>query len=77
MKLIAAREDIDLPPDVAMEASVGVGSICGELGLEVELRICLPGVPRAQTDLLLEQSRKLCPYSNAIQGNVPVRLVVA
>jgi lipoyl-dependent peroxiredoxin len=77
MKAVAAQEGIALPSDVSVEASVGVGPISEGLGIEVELRISLPGVPRVETDLLVDRSHTLCPYSNAINGNVPVRLVVA
>ena len=46
-------------------------------GIEVELRIYLPGLPRAEADLLVEKSHAVCPYSNATRGNVSVRLVLA
>jgi len=32
---------------------------------EVELRIGLPGLPRAEADVLVEKSHAACPYSNA------------
>jgi osmotically inducible protein OsmC len=44
---------------------------------EVELRICLPGLPRAEADVLVEQSHAARPYSNATRDNVSVRLVFA
>jgi lipoyl-dependent peroxiredoxin len=77
LKIVAGQEGIALPPDVSVEASVGVGPISSGFGIEIELRIELPGVPRAETDLLVRKSHALCPYSIAIQGNVPERLVVA
>src|ERR1700731_3663743 len=77
MRLVAGREGIALPADSEVEANVGVGSTPRGFGIEVELRICLPGLPRAEADLLVEKSHALCPYSNVVRGNVSVRLVFA
>src|ERR1700678_241681 len=77
MRLIAGRESVTLPRNTEVEASVGVGPTPRGFGIEVELRICLPGLPRAEADLLVEKSHALCPYSNAMCGNVAVRLVLA
>jgi lipoyl-dependent peroxiredoxin len=77
MRLVAGREGIDLPISTEVEASVGVGQAPGGFGIEVELRISLPGLPRAEVDSLVEKSDALCPYSNAVHGNVFVRLVLA
>ena len=77
MKYVAGREGIALPADTEVEAGVGVGTIPRGFGIEVELRIRLPGLPRAEADLLVEKSHAVCPYSNATRGNVPVRLVLA
>jgi osmotically inducible protein OsmC len=76
MRLVAERESIVLPTDTAVEASVGVGPIPRGFGVEVELRISLPGLPRAESDLLVEKSHTLCPYANATRGNIAVRLVL-
>ena len=77
MRLVAGRDDIEFPTGAEVEASVGVGPAAQGFGIEVELRIYLPGLPRAQADLLVEKSHVLCPYSNAMCGNVAVRLVLA
>jgi lipoyl-dependent peroxiredoxin len=77
MRLVARREGIALPPETEVEASVGVGPIPQGFGIEVELRISLPGLPRAETDSLLEKAHAMCPYSNATRDNVAVRLVIA
>jgi lipoyl-dependent peroxiredoxin len=76
MRYVAGREGVALPADTQVEASVGVGQIPCGFGIEVELRIFLPGLPRAEADLLVEKSHAACPYSNATRGNVSVRLVL-
>ena len=77
MRVVAGRDDIELPTGAEVEASVGVGPAAQGFGIEVELRIYLPGLTRAEADLLVEKSHVLCPYSNAMCGNVAVRLVLA
>ena len=77
MRLIAAREGIAIPRNAEVEADVGVGPTSQGFGVEVELRIYLPGLPRAEADLLVEKSHAVCPYSNATRGNVSLRLVLA
>jgi lipoyl-dependent peroxiredoxin len=70
MRVVAGRYDIELPTGAEVEASVGVGPAAQGFGIEV-------GLPRAEADLLVEKSHVLCPYSNAMCGNVAVRLVLA
>jgi len=41
MRIVAGREDIELPADTEVEASVGVGPAAHGFGIEVELRIYL------------------------------------
>ena len=76
MRYVAGREGVALPTDTEVEAGVGVGTIPRGFGIEVELRIRLPGLPQAEADLLVEKSHAMCPYSNATRGNVSVRLVL-
>jgi osmotically inducible protein OsmC len=77
MKYVAGQEGIAFPTDTEVEASVGVGRTPPGFGIEVELRIGLPGLPRAEADVLVEKSHAACPYSNATRDNVSVRLVLA
>jgi Ohr subfamily peroxiredoxin len=77
MRLVAGREGIDLPASTEVEASVAVGAAVRGFAIEVELRIGLPGIPRAEADSLVEKSDALCPYSDAVHGNISVRLVLA
>jgi Ohr subfamily peroxiredoxin len=77
MKFVASCDGTALPPDTAVEVTVGVGFIPRGFGMEVELRINLPGLDRAEADSLVEEARTVCPYSNATRGNIPLRLVLA
>jgi lipoyl-dependent peroxiredoxin len=77
IKSAAARNGVVLPADTEVEATVAVGPVDEGFGLEVELRITLPGIPRAEADSLVERAHRMCAYSNATRGNIPVRLVLA
>jgi Ohr subfamily peroxiredoxin len=77
MKFVAAREKIAIPADASIEGSVGIGPIPTGFGIEVELKISLPGVPRDQARTLVDKAHVVCPYSNATRGNIDVKLTLA
>ena len=76
MKYVAARDTLAIPPEVAVEATVGIGPIPQGFGLEVELRIALPGLSEREAESLINKAHVVCPYSNATRGNIVVRLVL-
>src|ERR1700681_2100312 len=43
-------------------------------GLKVELKVSLPGADKQKVQALVEDAHKICPYSRATRGNVPVTL---
>ena len=60
-----------------VKATVGIGPRSeGGFGLDVQLDVSLPGVPREEAQALVEKAHQVCPYSNATRNNVPVRLNV-
>ena len=77
MKFVAAREKIALPADVSVEGKVGIGAIPTGFGIEVELRISLPGMERDKAQAVVDAAHIVCPYSNATRGNIEVSLTVA
>lgn len=77
LKLVAGREKVALPADTRIEGSVGIGPIADGFGIEVELKVSLPGISREQAQSLVEQANGVCPYSNATRGNIDLTLTVA
>ncbi len=66
-----------VPDDAAVTATVGIGPRSeGGFGIDVQLDVALPGVPREQAQALVGKAHQICPYSNATRNNVPVRLNV-
>lgn len=76
MKFVAAKEKIALPADVSIEGNVGIGAIPTGFGIEVELKIALPGLAREQAEDLVQKAHIVCPYSNATRGNIDVTLTI-
>jgi osmotically inducible protein OsmC len=76
MKFVAGQQKIALPTDTTVEGSVGIGQIPAGFGIEVELKISLPGMPRAEAEALVQKAHTVCPYSNATRGNIDVTLTV-
>ena len=76
MKFVAAQQKIALPADTAIEGIVGIGAIPDGFGIEVELKISLPGMEREAAETLVEKAHKVCPYSNATRGNIDVVLTL-
>lgn len=74
MKFVAARDKLNIPADVSVEGSVGIGPIPTGFGIEVELRISLPGLAAEEANTLIERAHIVCPYSNATRGNIDVKL---
>ena len=73
----AKEKNIVLPPDLAVDAEVDLGSGEGGFFLQARLRISLPGVPREQGQALIEAAHQLCPYSRMSRGNIDVTLALA
>jgi Ohr subfamily peroxiredoxin len=77
MKFVAGQNKQTLPADTQVTAEVGIGpNDAGGFGLDIELRVSLPGLDKADAQALVDKAHHVCPYSNATRNNVPVRLTV-
>ena len=74
MKFVAGRDKLPMPADTSVEGVVGIGQIPQGFGIEVELRISLPGMNDEQAEQLIARAHQVCPYSNATRGNIDVTL---
>jgi len=74
MKFVAARDKLKISPDVSVEGTVGIGAIPTGFGIEVTLKISLPGVSADEAQTLVDRAHIVCPYSNATRGNIDVTL---
>ena len=78
MKAVAAQGGgVKVPADASVTSTVGIGPRSeGGFGLDIDLQVSLPGIPRADAEALVQKAHHVCPYSNATRGNVDVKLSV-
>lgn len=76
MKAVAAGQKLSVPADVSITSDVGIGPITGGFGIQVAMRISLPGMDRAAAEALIAAAHQVCPYSNATRGNIDVSLTL-
>jgi lipoyl-dependent peroxiredoxin len=63
--------------EVEVVAEVGLGrNDSGGFVLSAALAITVTGVDQKKAEELVESAHKICPYSNAIRGNVDVGIIV-
>ena len=77
LKFVAGKQKVALPTTATVSARIGIGQIPTGFGIEAELTIAAPGVPRETLEALVAQAHVVCPYSNATRGNIDVALVIA
>jgi Ohr subfamily peroxiredoxin len=78
LKLVGSKRKIDIAADASVSATVGIGpNGHGGFGLVVQLSAGLPGVEQTTAEQLVAEAHQICPYSNAIRGNVDVHIVIA
>ncbi|WP_159991799.1 organic hydroperoxide resistance protein [Pelistega ratti] len=66
-------------PVQSSKTSVGVGlgqKPDGAFSLDLDITIEVSGLSQEQAQALIERAHQVCPYSNAVRGNVDVRLHV-
>ncbi len=74
MRFAASSEKLGtVPAEATVTSSVGIGGRDeGGFGLNVSLEVSMPGVDRAVAEKIMERGHFICPYSNAIKGNLTV-----
>ena len=76
MILVARRMKVSTA-GARVTARVGLGMFeAGRFGMEVELVVMLPELDQEQAEQLVTATHKVCPFSNAVNGNIDVKLTV-
>jgi len=76
LKAVGAAQKLKVPDDVSITSEVGIGPIPAGFGIQVAMKISLPGFERAAAEALVAAAHQVCPYSNATRGNIDVTLTV-
>src|SRR5580704_12316079 len=64
--------------DVKVTAEVGLSrNESGGFVLSAALAVTVTGVDQKKAEELVESAHKICPYSNAIRGNVEIGIIVS
>ena len=73
---VAARRAKVEPGEVAIDSEVSLSpNSQGGFDLSVGLNVTLPGIAEEDQAIdLVRAAHKVCPYSNATRGNIPVEL---
>lgn len=65
------------PAKSSTTVGVGIGQKAdGAFGLDLDITITVEGLTVDEARTLIEKAHAVCPYSNAVRGNVDVRLHV-
>lgn len=79
MKAVSAKQKVALPAEVSITTEVGIGPHAnkpGAFGIQVAMKISVPGMERAALEELVKTAHEVCPYSNATRGNIDVTLTI-
>jgi peroxiredoxin, Ohr subfamily len=73
LRFYAGQKKVAVPDDTTVTVTVGIGprEDVG-FGLDVGIKVSLPGVDRAVAEDLVAGGHKVCPYSHAISGTLNV-----
>ena len=73
MRHYAASQKIEVPDDAAVTVEVGIGPRDDTgFGLDVEIKVSLPGMDRDVAQSLIEGGHEVCPYSHATGGTLKI-----
>ncbi|WP_312804714.1 organic hydroperoxide resistance protein [Agrobacterium cavarae] len=78
LRVVAGKEKVKLPDDTAVTASVGVGprEDGGGFGIDVSLKVNIPGLDKAAAEDLVKKAHIVCPYSHALRTSTEVPVSV-
>lgn len=72
----AAKMNVALPADTAVDAEVDLGTTNDAYFLQARLNVSLPGLDREIAQAVIEAAHQTCPYSKATRGNIGVSITV-
>ncbi|WP_300033435.1 organic hydroperoxide resistance protein [uncultured Roseobacter sp.] len=73
LRFYASQKKIAVPDDATVNVSVGIGPREDTgFGLDVSIRVSLPGVERDVAQDLVAGGHAVCPYSHATKGSLTI-----
>ncbi|KAK0524349.1 hypothetical protein OC834_000005 [Tilletia horrida] len=77
LQLVARESKVKIPEDIAINADVTIAKSDDGFGLSVVLTGKSSKLEKSELEKLMHEAHKVCPYSKATRGNIPVELKVA
>lgn len=78
MRFYAGQQKIKVPDDASVHVTVGIGPRDDNgFGLDVQIKVDLPGVDEATAKDLIAGGHHVCPYSNAVTKGLSVTPTLA
>lgn len=77
IQIAASRQKVSVPPDIAVDAEIDLGTSAGAFALAARLAVSLPDMDRDVATRLLKAAGEICPYSRALHGNIDVDIYLA
>lgn len=77
VSLVAMQAKQALPEGFAVVLDVDLGQKGASWLLRATMNVHLPGMDQAAAEKLAHAADAICPYSNAVRGNINVNLVVS
>ncbi len=79
IKFAAGQQKVSVPADASVTAEVGIGprSDGTGFGLEVDLKVSLPGLDPKVAEDIMHRGHVVCPYSHATKDNIKVTIGLA
>jgi lipoyl-dependent peroxiredoxin len=72
VKIAAHAMEVNLPPDVAIDAEVDLCQANGGYVIQARLNVNLPGIEHEVAQKIVDAAHLECPYSKATHGNIKV-----
>ena len=81
LRVVCGQMKVPVPNDASVTAIVSLGAVeqvgAARYALDIDLLVYLPGVPHEVGSRLVQHAHETCPYSNAMRGNIEVRVSLA
>ena len=78
LRHVASAKKVKVPDEATVNTEVGIGpNGSGGFGLDVSIRVSLPGLEADVAQDLVDTAHAVCPYSNATRNNLDIRPVLA
>lgn len=73
MRFVAGQKKVKVPDDATVNVAVGIGPREDQgFGLDVQIKVGLPGIDKEVAEDLIATAHKVCPYSHATSGTLNV-----